>query len=276
MKTYSVEQLQEVIRLHTLWLNGDTTGQQADLSEADLSEANLSGADLSGADLSGADLSEANLSKANLSKANLSGADLSWADLSGADLSGADLSWADLSKANLSGANLSEANLSEANLSEANLSAANLSEADLSGADLSGANLSGADLSGANLSGANLFGADLSGIDLAKFCIVPEVGAFQGFKKLSNGCIAHIEIPDTAERVGGLVGRKCRAESAIVLSITDNNGKYILAPVASQHDPNFMYEAGKTVIPDAWNNDERVECAQGIHFFLSLSEAETY
>ena len=211
MKTYSIEQLQEVLRLHTLWLNGDPTGQRA----------NLSGANLSGADLYGANLSGANLSGANLSGANLSGADLSWANLYGA-------------------------------------------------------NLSGANLSGANLSWANLSGANLSGIDLAKFRIVPEVGAFQGFKKLCNGCIAHIEIPDTAERVGGLAGRKCRAESAIVLSITDNDGEYVLTSVASQYDSNFMYKAGKTVIPDAWNNDERVECAQGIHFFLSLSEAETY
>ena len=195
---------------------------------------------------------------------------------SGADLSGAYLSRADLSGANLSGAYLSGANLSGANLSWADLSWAYLSWANLSWAYLSWANLSGANLSGADLSGADLSGANLSGIDLAKFRIVPEVGAFQGFKKLSNGCIAHIEIPDTAERVGGLMRRKCRAESAIVLSITDNNGEYVLTPVASQHDPDFMYETGKTVIPDAWNNDERVECAQGIHFFLSLSEAETY
>ena len=196
MKTHNAAQLQEVIRLHALWLNGDTTGQRADLYGANLSGAVLSGADLSGADLSGAVLSRANLSRAVLSEANLSGAVLS--------------------------------------------------------------------------------GADLSGIDLARFRIVPEVGAFQGFKKLQNGYIAHIEIPDTAERVGGLTGRKCRAESAIVLSITDSDGEYVFFPVGSQYDSDFMYEVGKTVTPDAWNSDERIECSQGIHFFLSLSEAETY
>jgi hypothetical protein len=163
-----------------------------------------------------------------------------------------------------------------ANLSRANLYGADLYGADLSWANLSGANLSGADLSEANLSGANLSEANLSGIDLARFRIVPEVGAFQGFKKLQNGYIAHIEIPDTAERVGGLTGRKCRAESAIVLSITDSDGEYVFTPVGSQYDPDFMYEVGKTVTPDAWNSDERIECGRGIHFFLSLSEAETY
>ena len=131
--------LPEVLRLHALWLNGDTTGQRA----------NLSGANLSGANLSGA---------------------------------------------NLSGANLSRANLSLANLSEANLSRA-------------------------NLSGANLSGADLSGAYLGFRSIVPAVGAFTAFKKLRNGTIAEVQIPANAQRVGGLTGRKCRAEFVTVTNM---------------------------------------------------------
>ena len=42
MKTYTKEELQEVLRLHNLWLNDDENGVMADLSGADLSEANLS------------------------------------------------------------------------------------------------------------------------------------------------------------------------------------------------------------------------------------------
>ena len=63
------DKLQEVLRLHGLWLAGDPAGERANLSRA-----NLSGANLSGANLSGANLSRANLSRANLSGANLSGA----------------------------------------------------------------------------------------------------------------------------------------------------------------------------------------------------------
>ena len=81
------EELKEVLRLHKLWLKGNSKGKRANLSQANLSQA-----DLSQADLSWADLSEANLSQA----------DLSWADLSWANLSQADLSWANLSRANLS------------------------------------------------------------------------------------------------------------------------------------------------------------------------------
>ena len=82
-------ELDEIVRLHALWLKGDSSGKKAYLSGADLSGAYLSGADLSGAYLSDADLSGANLSGANLSGASLSGANLSGANLSGASLSGA-------------------------------------------------------------------------------------------------------------------------------------------------------------------------------------------
>jgi hypothetical protein len=55
------EKLQEVLRLHKLWLNNDDEGRWANLCEAD-----LHGADLRKADLRGADLSWANLRGANL------------------------------------------------------------------------------------------------------------------------------------------------------------------------------------------------------------------
>ena len=84
--------LDEILKLHKMWLNDEEGGERANLSGANLSEANLSGANLRWANLSRANLSGANLSGANLSGANLSEADLRWADLSGANLSGANLS----------------------------------------------------------------------------------------------------------------------------------------------------------------------------------------
>ncbi|HCF2955926.1 TPA: pentapeptide repeat-containing protein [Pseudomonas aeruginosa] len=108
MKTYTKEELAEIIEKHRLWLDDEEWGERADLSGADLSGANLSYAYLRGANLSGADLSGANLSYAYLRGANLSYAYLRGANLSGADLSGANLSYAYLRGANLSGANLSE------------------------------------------------------------------------------------------------------------------------------------------------------------------------
>ena len=128
MKTYTPEELAEVLEKHRLWLDDEEDGEQAYLSYANLSYANLGYANLSGANLGGANLSGANLSGANLGGANLSGAYLSYANLSYANLGYANLSGANLGGANLSGANLSGANLGGANLSGAYLSGAYLSE----------------------------------------------------------------------------------------------------------------------------------------------------
>jgi len=114
MKTYTKEELQNILELHLKWINNESYGIKADLREAD-----LRGADLRGADLRGANLRWADLSGANLRKANLRGANLRWADLSGADLRGANLRWADLRGANLRGADLRGADLRKANLREA-------------------------------------------------------------------------------------------------------------------------------------------------------------
>jgi len=105
------KELDEVLRLHLLWLDCANDGAMADLRGANLRWAHLSGANLSGADLSGANLREANLSGANLREANLREANLREANLSGADLREANLREANLREANLSGANLREANL---------------------------------------------------------------------------------------------------------------------------------------------------------------------
>jgi uncharacterized protein YjbI with pentapeptide repeats len=48
MKTYTEDELQEVLRLHGLWLHNEG-GQRADLSGANLTGANLTGAYLTGA-----------------------------------------------------------------------------------------------------------------------------------------------------------------------------------------------------------------------------------
>ena len=128
--------------------------------------------------------------------------------------------------------------------------------------------LSGADLSGANLFRAVLSSADLSGVILPPSpVILPPVGtAFRGWKKLADGTVAELEIPADAARVCSLVGRKCRAEYVAVVT---GGG-------ASEFAPATIYAPGATVRPDAWNDDVRVECTHGIHFFATRKEAENY
>ena len=75
------DKLAEVLRLHRLWLAGDTGGERAILTNANLKGANLRGANLQGADLRGADLRYADLREADLRDADLRGADLRYVNL---------------------------------------------------------------------------------------------------------------------------------------------------------------------------------------------------
>jgi hypothetical protein len=222
------------------------------------------------ADLSGADLSYADLSGANLSCANLPGANLFYANLTGADLLGANLRDADLPHTDLSGANLSRANLSNANFSWANLSYAILFGAELSCADLSDANLFKANLFKANLSDAILLRAkNIPGLAAVQTSILPEVGAFEAWKKCADGVLVRLRIPAHAVR-SNATGRKCRASEAEVLEIIGAE------KARSTYDPNFVYRVGEVVKADRWNPDRWKECGDGIHFFLTRAEAENY
>lgn len=93
MKTITRNELEIILRNHSLWLVDDQKGQRADLREVDLRGSNLQGVDLRmaylrGADLRGADLRGANLRIVDLRDADLGGANLRIVDLRGADLRG--------------------------------------------------------------------------------------------------------------------------------------------------------------------------------------------
>ena len=158
------------------------------------------------------------------------------------------------------------ANLRGANLQGANLQGADLRWADLQWADLQGANLQWANLQGANLQGANLQGAWLQGADLPHFQLCPEEGGFIGWKKVQGNRILKLLIPAAAKRTSSLVGRKCRAEFVVVLA-----GEGV-----STHDGKTGYYPCATVYPDKYDDDIRVECTSGIHFFITKREAEEY
>jgi hypothetical protein len=251
------EQLKETLRLHFLWLDGKPEGVRADLSYVNLS----------GADLSATNLRSANLSSVNLIATDLRGANICEANLREAYLCETNLSGADLSEANLSEADLSRADLSRADLSRADLSRADLSGADLSRADLSGANLSGADLSEANLIGADLRGADLRYADLPDFSITPEEGSFIGFKKTNKG-VVKLLVTENAKRLNAIGSRKCRASEVVVLDgYKDATGT---------NYAGLKYETGVTLKVENFNDDIRVVCAEGIHFFMTRKEADNW
>ena len=178
---------------------------------------------------------------------------------------------AHLENANLGSADLRGANLVSANLRGAHLRGAHLGNANLVSADLRGANLGGADLRGANLGSAHLGGALNTELALAQTAILPSDGPLFGWKKCRNNVLVGLFIPSKAKR-SHAAGRKCRAEYAKVLAVIgspDNKG-------ISIYSEKVVYEVGKWVHCDKWNDDRWQECAGGIHFFITKIEAEAY
>jgi hypothetical protein len=170
-----------------------------------------------------------------------------------ADLRGADLRGAALRGADLWGANLREANLREANLWEANLWGANLREADLREA---------------NLWGAKSFPTN----EIVHRSICPRSGEFIAWKKGKNDSIIKLKIPAWARRISPVIGRKCRAEFAIVIEIESDDGKQ-LQHCSGWKDSDFKYTVGSIVSPDEYDASPFIECSHGIHFFMTKQEA---
>ena len=262
------EEIRKMLENHKKWLFNEPGGIRANLCEADLYRADLIGVNLCGA----------NLCKADLCKADLCGANLYGANLYGANLRGADLRGADLYGANLRETNLYRADLRETNLCEADLYRADLRETDLKGADLKGANLYGANLYGANLRGAENIPTYVCPL------VCPEEGSFIGFKKAilfnsdipdKSHVIVKLKILENAKRSSATT-RKCRCSEAEVISITSLNGNYSLTKAFSSFNPEFMYEVGKIVAVDNFDENRWNECSTGIHFFITRDEAVNY
>jgi hypothetical protein len=127
------------------------------------------------------------------------------------------------------------------------------------------------------LRGADLRGAYLEGASLPNFQICPEIGSFYAWKKLSNNIIAKIYIPAKAARTSSLIGRKCRASEAKIVSASYSDGS--VAPkgtkIRSWRD-SCSHTVGETMYPDSYDDDIRLECTHGIHFFMTEKEAREW
>lgn len=87
--------------------------------------------------------------------------------------------------------------------------------------------------------------------------------------------IVELEIPAEAKR-SSATNRKCRCDKAKVLSIRDLSGTVKLDLAVSGYDEEFIYEVGKTVFVDDFDDNRWNECSTGIHFFITRSEAVNY
>ena len=166
-------------------------------------------------------------------------------------------------------ANLNYANLMNANLNYANLNYANLENAYLKNAILYNAYLKNANLYNANLYNANLYNANLKNAILPYFQL-PE-GTLVGYGK-KNGVIIKMLIPNKAKRTACLINRKCRCSYAYVLDVFNDKKEVVVKNKYGE----TKYKKGCIVKPHDYCDDIRIDCAPGIHLFLTKEEAENF
>ena len=99
----------------------------------------------------------------------------------------------------------------------------------------------------------------------------PEKGEYTAFKKADEK-IVELRIPADAKRLSA-TGRKCRANKAVVISITTLEGDPAGNEVRSDHDKSFAYRVGETVEVQNFDENRWNECAPGIHHYITREEA---
>ena len=282
MRKFSDEQMLQMIEDHSHWLLQDRPGwrdMRADFSDAELYRRSFKGAVLEGAIFSGSDLRYA----------DFTGASLVNADFTRAQIDGAVFVEARLRSANLSKATAVRADFSRADLTNATVFCVNAKLAVFNDAFLDRAYIYGSRFDSANFLNAKTKNAIFNGVALDKVfnppfipMACPEKGSFTGWKKAISeqgdvlvSSIVELLIPEDAKR-SSATGRKCRCDKAIVKSITSIDGNERFDFAGSAFDQSFVYKVGETVSVPDFENNRFIECAPGIHFFISRQEAVDY
>lgn len=163
-----------------------------------------------------------------------------------------------------------------------NLDGADFGFADLRGANFYRSNLRGVNFFGANLDKVDFYGASLNCASLSHAKNIPFIpftcpdnGYFIAYKKAGE-YIIKLQIPEDAKRLSA-TGRKCRCDKAQVLEIQNIDGTIAnITKIRSNHDETFIYEVGRTISVDDFDENRWNECSTGIHFFINRQEAVEY
>ena len=282
-----------------------------DFTDAYLYGANLSGSDLTGADFSGAYMEEANLNGAKINNAHFNKAYMRCATLTGAEISHSSFEGANLNEASLMNAVISYTRMEGTRMVRAVITDVSLYVVLMGGADLGGASFEGSKLGSVNMRMANIQSANFTSSCITESCCfehahltnatftsasISKDTSFDfadlhrcefdgdeknrlgrildrpvtGYKKSREGDIVTLEIPKGAI-VFSINNSKCRTNRA---KVTDTDGKPELSSI---FDKEFKYRVGDEIAPTGgFELMYNVECAPGIHFFLTREEAEAY
>lgn len=107
-----------------------------------------------------------------------------------------------------------------------------------------------------------------------KVCNQNPSGLFTSVDRIKDLVIVKLEIPATAKRSSAEDTGKCRCDKAKVLGIYKINGKKHEKNVAySLYTNNTIYQVGKMVYPDSFDENRFKICSNGIHFFANKQDA---
>jgi hypothetical protein len=84
-----------------------------------------------------------------------------------------------------------------------------------------------------------------------------------------------MSVPWHVKRTACLINRKCRAEGVATISIDGDRTPGRSVTVCNDWGET-TYTVGEMTWAHAYNDDIRIDCAPGIHFFLDKREAEDW
>lgn len=275
----------------------------------------LSGVDLSEADLSGSSFVKAKLVGTNLKGAKLNRTVFMDVDLTDAVLDDVNALYGTIEHSNLTRVHAVCANFNhcrmwnncwkDSNLAFSQMLLAKLCDGDFEGADLINCNLYMADIDYACFDNADLSYADMrlteysywasfKGADM-KYVILdgspindnavegaknlhipmlcPGEGSFIGWKKCRDNRVMKIQVTEGASRTGGYADA-IRASEIFILEIYD--GDKTCSEAVCLSDEELIYHKGDVVRDTEEFDPSLLHDGEGIHFFLSRTEAERF
>jgi len=124
---------------------------------------------------------------------------------------------------------------------------------------------------------ANLRGADLNSETIMPAAsVLPEEGEFIAYKKVRNGIVLTLLVPEYAARLTGYGKRKSRVSHAIPIRAQRDGNPVADTVFYSLHDSGFKYQLGIVAEVKDFCTDLRRVCAAGIHCYITKKEAEKH
>ncbi len=236
-----------------------------DFSRSDFSNSVFSCSDFRSANFNNTCFERTNFNNSDFKSVNFSNSNFSNTNFHNADFSNSDFSYSDFNNTNFHNTNFNNSDFSYSNFHNSNFYNSNFSYSDFNNIDFRNANFSKSNFNKSNFSNVSF-----------NYRITPEEGVIIGWKK-ANKKIVKLEINCSDEISGGLISRKLRTNKVKVLEIQNIDGtKVDINEIRSDYDEYFVYRVGETIEIGDFVKDDKIECARGIHFFLTRNEAIHY